>query len=69
MNNDVIKNYAKNGQFQKAIDFVQYKYGLTRASMTYNSSLADYGVTDPITGAIEIGPSAFKSPDLLILLC
>ncbi len=65
MNNDVIKNYAKNGQFQKAIDFVQYKYGLTRATMTYNSSLADYGVTDPKTGAIEIGPSAFKSPDLL----
>jgi hypothetical protein len=60
-----------NGQFQNAIDFVQAKYGMTvdfqgnNVSMTYNGNLTDYGVTNPNTGNIEIGPAAFNSPSEL----
>lgn len=66
-NEGIIKNYIKNSQYQKAIDYVQVKYHMTsnyqgnNVNMTYNSQLTDYGVTDPLTGNIEIGPSAFRS--------
>lgn len=65
LNEGVIKNYTKSGMYQDAIDFVQAKYNLSGTSMTYNSSLPEYGVTHPGTGAIEIGPIAFNSPSLL----
>lgn len=66
-NEGAIRNYMNNGQHQNAIDFVQTKYGMTvnyqgnNVSMTYNGNLTDYGITDPYTGNIEIGPAAFRS--------
>jgi hypothetical protein len=66
-NEGVVRDYIKNGQYQNAIDYVQAKYGMTldyrgnNVSMTYNGNLTDYGVTDPYTGNIEIGPAAVRS--------
>jgi len=66
-NEGVINNYIKNNQYQNAIDYVQVKYGMSlnyqgqNVNMTYNASLTDYGITDPYTGNIEIGPAAFRS--------
>ena len=66
-NEGVISNYLKNNQYQDAIDFVQKKYGMSlgskgnNVSMKYNATLQEYGITDPVTGNIEIGPAAFKS--------
>lgn len=65
VNEGVIRNYSKNGQFQDAIDFVQNKYNLTGPQMTYDPTVNDYGVTNLNSGNIRIGPAAFKSPDYL----
>ncbi|GAA4159078.1 hypothetical protein GCM10022217_21220 [Chryseobacterium ginsenosidimutans] len=73
-NTGVVKNLVSkanvNGTIddaaaQKAIDYVTKKYGMKGAKFTYDSSETDYGVTDPITGDIAIGPAAFDSADFL----
>ncbi|TRX42156.1 RHS repeat-associated core domain-containing protein [Flavobacterium restrictum] len=70
----VVKNLVKeaniNGTIdairaQRAIDYVQVKYGMEGAKMTYDNSLKDYGITDPVTGNITIGPVAFSSDAFL----
>jgi RHS repeat-associated protein len=50
---------------QRAIDYVKMKYGMHGASMTYDSSAADFGVTNKTTGNISIGPKAFTSDAFL----
>ncbi len=63
----VIKHYTKLGEFDKAISYVQNRYGMTGVSMKYDKLLKgkDYGITDPYTGNVSIGPDAFESPSLL----
>jgi len=61
----VIKNYSKLGNYDQAIDFVQAKYRLTGVNMTYDATLRQYGITDPLTGDVLIGNRAFDSPSLL----
>ncbi len=67
LDDGVIKNYAKKGQYQDAIDFVQNKFGLDGVTFKYDSKLTEaYGVTPPVgADLVYIGPSAFDSPDLL----
>ena len=67
LNEGVIKNYAKNGQYQDAIDFVQNKFGLNGVTFKYDPTLTgSYGVTPPVgANLVDIGPAAFSSPDLL----
>jgi RHS repeat-associated protein len=59
-NEQVIADYAAAGNFQAAIDYAIYKYGLD-GSATYDASLkarGRRGETDPVTGNVSIGPDA-----------
>ncbi|MBO9563069.1 MAG: VCBS repeat-containing protein [Niastella sp.] len=56
---------AQDAIADRAVDFVQLRYGMTGVNMTYNQAQPDYGETDEITGNIEIGPPAFTSSSYL----
>lgn len=64
-NEGVIKKYIGSKSYQKAIDFIQDTFNLKEVKMYYDSSVEDYGVTEPMTGDVKIGPSAFSSSSLL----
>ncbi|MCG7281944.1 hypothetical protein MHJ94_11645 [Chryseobacterium taklimakanense] len=49
---------------QRAIDFVQNRYGLSGASITYDETPGAYGTTS-LNGNIKIGSAAFESHSLL----
>jgi len=49
----------------KAISFVQKRFGLTKVLMGYNPDLSDYGVTHLPSGNVEIGPAAFENISML----
>ncbi len=50
---------------QRAMDFVQKRYGLKGTSFSFDRNLGDYGSTDGFTGDVTIGPDALRNASFL----